>query len=362
MSNFEIRPFQQGDEHEIVRLLQLVFKGWPHFDIPCTPLEHWIWKHIDNPVGQSVIVVAESGNEIIGCIHNVLQRAKIGGEVYILPHGADAAVHPNYRKRGVNTRVRKMRTELIKKLGSLHHYSVSANPILIQRNIRQGRPRFPFPVMIYAKIQDFNKHVKMVPTENLLIKRYGFHLMKYANSIRNTFTRRVQSEDKISISAVYTFDEKISIFWEKIRGYYDFIVERNLERLNWRYLDPRGGGFIVKQAEENEEILGYIVIRINRYLKGYPMGYIIDLLTIPTRLDAADKLLQDALNIFEEHKVNIITGLFVQNHPIKKALSRNGFLKSMEKINIFLGAEELNELKDSDPSKIHFTLGDFDHI
>ncbi len=158
------------------------------------------------------------------------------------------------------------------------------------------------------------------------------------------------------------FDEKINSFLGKIRGYYDFIVERNLDRLNWRYLDSRGGEFIVRQAKENGKILGYIVIRINRYLKDYPMGYIIYLLTIPGRLDVADKLLKDALNVFDESKVNIITGLFVQNHPIKKVLNWNGFLNSMEKINIFLGAEELDELKDSDPSKIHFTLGDFDHI
>lgn len=362
MEDFEIRPFQPGDEQQIVRLLNLVFKGWPRFDIPCSPLDHWKWKHLDNPLGESVIVVAESGNEIIGCIHNVLQNVKVGKAVNILPHGADAAVHPDFRKMGVNTQVRKLRSKLIGKLGALHHYSVSANPILIRRNIREGRPRFPFPVMIYAKIQDVDRHIQAVPTENPLTKRYGFHLMNMANKIKNTLTNPIHGNRNIKISTVETFDDRINILWENISDHYDFMVVRNRDRLNWRFLDTRGGEFIVRQAEEHNKILGYIVIRVNKHLKHYPIGYIVDLLNVPGRLDAADKLVKDALNLFEEYETNVITGLFVQNHPIKKVLSRNGFLNSMEKVNIFLGAEELNELNNSVPSKIHFTLGDFDHV
>lgn len=362
MRKFQIRPFKPGDEHEVVRLLQLVFKGWPHFNIPCTSMDHWVWKHYDNPLGKSVIVVAENGQGIIGCIHNVLQNVKVGEKVCILPHGADSAVHPDYRKMGVNTQVRKLRAELLRKNGSLHHYSVSANPILTERNIREGRPRFPFPVMIYAKIKDFNKHIQMVPTKNPSIRRYGFHFMKAANKIKNILTRSPHVNRGINVSTIDVFDDKINIFWKSIRCHYDFIVERSLDRLNWRYMDPRGGEFVVKQAEERGKILGYIVIRVNRYLKDYSIGYIVDLLTLPSRLDAADMLLKDALNVFEESKVNIITGLFVQHHPINKVLSMNGFLNSIEKINIFLGAEELNELNNSAPNRIHFTLGDFDHI
>jgi len=39
--DYIVRPYRSGDEEEIVEFLQLVFEGWPKFDLSCTPLEHW---------------------------------------------------------------------------------------------------------------------------------------------------------------------------------------------------------------------------------------------------------------------------------------------------------------------------------
>ena len=54
----DVRPYIDGDEKELVKLLQFVFRGWPHLNLNCTDLEHWTWKYRDNPNKPSVIVVA----------------------------------------------------------------------------------------------------------------------------------------------------------------------------------------------------------------------------------------------------------------------------------------------------------------
>jgi hypothetical protein len=47
--DFVVRPYQAGDEKEIVELLRMVFDGWPHFDLNCSSVDHWKWKHLDKP-------------------------------------------------------------------------------------------------------------------------------------------------------------------------------------------------------------------------------------------------------------------------------------------------------------------------
>jgi hypothetical protein len=59
--------------------------------------------------------------------------------------------------------------------------------------------------------------------------------------------------------------------WRQVSNRHDFIVERRRDYLNWRYLDPSAGQYVIKQAESDEgRLLGFCVLRINRYLKDYP--------------------------------------------------------------------------------------------
>ena len=78
-----VRPYKPGDEDQIIQLLDVVFDGWPHFNIPCTPLEHWEWKYLDNPRKKYFASVAEVDGRIVGCCHSIPVRIKIGelGEV-----------------------------------------------------------------------------------------------------------------------------------------------------------------------------------------------------------------------------------------------------------------------------------------
>ena len=62
-----VRPYRLGEEEEIVELLELVFNGWPQFDLNCASLEHWRWKYLDNPLKMNTVAVEISNNKIIGC-------------------------------------------------------------------------------------------------------------------------------------------------------------------------------------------------------------------------------------------------------------------------------------------------------
>jgi len=119
----------------------------------------------------------------------------------------------------------------------------------------------------------------------------------------------------------------------------------------------------VKQVEEDGHIIGYSVLRINRYQSDYPVGYIVDLLTLPDRPDAANELVEDAIKYFDSRKINIINYQVVKGHPYERILKRHGFLDSRIKIYVFyqpLGNfDGMSKLK-STPEKTFISWGDHD--
>jgi len=361
----EVRPFQPGEEEAIVELLELVFDGWPKFDLLCSPLEHWRWKYQTNPLRMSQIAVGVSDHIMIGCNHSLLSRIKVGNRVFLSSQGGDAAVRPDFMRMAIYRKMMDLKIKKGKESGVQIHYFLTWNPIL-RKSLPKYYHRFPHIVMNLFRIHDVDLHLRKQPVKYAFIYKYGFHLIKLANQSRNTLRLYRPSSCDFHIGKMTQFDERIESFWEEIKDHYNFIVERSREYLNWRYCDHRGGDYLVKIAQTDAKILGYMVLRINKHQIDYPIGYIVDLLTLPNRLDVTNALVEDAVNYFDDHHINIIICLIVKNHPCKAILERNGFITKRERIPLFYRGytevEELRQFESSSPSSIHFAYGDLDVI
>ena len=362
---YTVRLYHPGDELEIVPLLRLAFDGWPHLDMERSSLDHWRWKYGDNPVKPMCITVAISQNMIIGCQHSVQVRIRIGDEAFLCGIVSDLAVHPDFRKMRVHTRMTDVRTELKKKAGVSLTYFMSGNPIVIKAYSKK-RPQFPHPVKNLVRIRDINAHLTAMPVDNARLMRLGFHVANFINDLRNSFGGPLSHASCLSISDVKRFDDRIVDFWKRVSAHYSFILERSREYLNWRYCDPRAGAFVVKAAEEDGQYIGYSVLKINKYLEDYPIGFIVDLLTLPDRLDAVEALVADAVKYFDDNNINIVNYLVVKSHPNESVFKRYGFLDSRIKLHLFYNTKELVEemrmLKALPSSRIHFSWGDHDSL
>ena len=155
-------------------------------------------------------------------------------------------------------------------------------------------------------------------------------------------------------------------FWDEVKDHYDFIVDRTREHLNWNYCDPRGGDFTVKLAEEDGRMLGYIVLRMD---DGgvYPKGEVIDLLTVPGRMDVADVLLVEATRIFDENGINMCSSMLLEGHPYEKVFERHGFLNSRRKKHVHYSCYNMDDesvkrvrkiIDAVDIGKVHLAKGD----
>jgi hypothetical protein len=166
---------------------------------------------------------------------------------------------------------------------------------------------------------------------------------------------------------IQRFNEDINGFSESVKNYYNYVIVKNQEYLNWRYCENRGGSYVIYLARDNEKILGFIVLRINVFKDDYPRGYIVDMLALPKRLDVMNALVNDSVLFFNNKKVNIISCQIVRSHPYEKILKKHGFVYSQQNKSLFYTVyahfdDELKRVEESLGEKISFPFGDRDDI
>lgn len=359
-----VRSYKIGEEAEIIELLTLAFNGWPRIDLDYTPHEHWIWKFLDNPLKKSFITVCEHDKKIVACEHEFLIKIRIGKSKLLCTYSSDQAVHPNYRGMGLSNAMVEYSSEQRRKYGCDFGYWITSNPIMI-RSYQKHWPSFPHRVINLVKIQDIGLQIHKMPMKNPWFMRVGYLFLKYVNKIKNLL-KNYDSHNELTISKVDTFDDRVNEFWAKIQHNYDFIVERTKEYLNWRYCDPRAGEYQIMIAEKDSELVGYCVFTINNYNPEYPVGYIVELLTLPGESEAATKLLREAVNYFDNNEVNIINCLTVKSHIVNRILSKQGFLDSRMPVYVFTYTidfeEEYNKIQGFDRNRVYISYGDLDSL
>lgn len=362
MRLLETRLFEPGDEELIVKLLEDVFEGWPKFDLQCSPLDHWKWKFLDAPKGALIFITMDSG-QIIQTRHVILKDIKVGNNVYKSGIGADLALREEYRGTGAYRQLREFKDGVEDPLNMKFRTFIQGNPKLIARDKQEGRPEFPHRVRESVRIIDPSLHFGR---KNQTINTLAFKSIAAFTRARKTINPITEDTEDITVKQVKLFDERVNSLCIGALEHSRFMIVRDRDYLNWRYCDPRGGEYSVYIAEKDEDIIGYMVLRINQYYEDYPTGYLVDLLVDPEYLNAYLPLLDAQKEFFEASDINYVKTWSIDNRNSKYLLNV-GFVPKPEKIHLMINEKTLEEesynvLKSADSSQIHFALGDHDHI
>lgn len=361
-SDFTLRDAEQDEEEKLVPFLDASFRGWPSVDTAGSAEDYWRWKHMDNPLGASHVVVAETGGTIIGVNHSNFLKVKIGSEYHRGVTLCDLAVHRDHRGGGIHASLMRHTYRRLADMGVKFTVSITGNPMLIKSMTSRNIPRFHHPIAIYVNIRD----VENLEMEGAWLKKTGYQALSLVNEIANQLKTRPKTDPGVNVTRSSGFSEGFEGFWEKLSSCYDYISLKSTRYMNWRYLDPRVGGNRVFLATRGDEVVGFAVTRVNRREPKTPVGYVMELAALPGYGDAASALLSHAVEDLYGQGVNLVLALAVKGNPVENVYSRNGFLDSRERLMYFLNPvgdfDGGEAMKGWHASRIHFSWGDHDSL
>lgn len=97
-TDYEVRRYRDADEPGVLELLRLSLGEGPAGE---RSSEFFHWKHISNPFGRSLMLVAESQSTIIGLRAFMRWRFTAGGQSLSAVQAVDTATHPDFQGIGV---------------------------------------------------------------------------------------------------------------------------------------------------------------------------------------------------------------------------------------------------------------------
>lgn len=344
-----IRRYKKGDEYDIAKLMKLLF-GRYHW------LENWRWRQT-NPVGRNIIWVAECNGKIVGHITRVPVPMKIGKENLKGSIVIDAATHPNFRRQGIFKELMDASwTEAVRD-GIVVSFGDASKTLMHARKHSRTIRHINIDVAkIASMVMPLNLHT-------MIKKRLGQPLLAKATSYGiefalklSTFVRKKVEVDGLEIRQIHAFDDRIDDFWKTISRFYEIIVVRDKEYLNWKYFKRPHLSFDVFLAEIGEKIVGYIVLSTRDQ-----EGFIVDLMANPTRTDVIQCLVSMATQHFEKTKAAYATCWMLKGNPCYKVLLREGFIPFPSRWTLVarVDSSKVSEAFTKEAKNWYITRGDF---
>lgn len=113
--NYIIRDYSIEDEESVLNLMQIGMGGGP---TGTREQSFWRWKHYKNPFGNSIAIIAVTGDrQIIGLRTFMRWNFLIEGEEIRAVRAVDTVTHPEFRRYGVFSRLTNIALERVKQEG-----------------------------------------------------------------------------------------------------------------------------------------------------------------------------------------------------------------------------------------------------
>jgi GNAT superfamily N-acetyltransferase len=107
-----IRPYREEDEASVLELLSASLGAGPAGG---RTAGFFRWKHLDNPFGTSVMLVAEEEGRMVGLRAFMRWEFRTGSETVRAVRAVDTATHPDHQGRGIFSRLTREALEILRR-------------------------------------------------------------------------------------------------------------------------------------------------------------------------------------------------------------------------------------------------------
>jgi hypothetical protein len=348
---WQIRPYREGDEQQIVQLRKTVFGD---IDAIRLNLSTWNWQFKNNPAGNSWIYVAEDHGKIVGQYTAIPTRMLWQGREQLFAFSCDTMTHPGYRHQGMFS---VLASELYRFMSICNVDTVWGFPN------NQSLPGFTrrlnwkmialYPLRIIPL-----RPLRMLYPHSRLIQRLTTSSAKPVNPPE---PRSYVISSGVEVFPISEFCDEFDEIWNRNKPLSQIIQIRDSRYLNWRYCEIPEFGYVSFAVRHHNRLAGYLVIRMLE-LKGHYFGALMDVFPIPmVSDDVTSRLLRFVRRFCAMNGAEFVAYLLPDT--AKKFLNGMGTITIPEKINPrpwYLGCRWSADHQANEPDDWHITYGDAD--
>ncbi len=310
-SDWHIRPYEPGDERQIVALFERVF-GRPMSEA------HWRWKVGSQPAPVANVWLIVRDGQVLAQYACVPTGFWLDGWEALVMVGVDAMVDPAWRRRGLWTALVRHAQAAWAEAGIAF--------VLGLPNENWGRRHH---ARGWESLFGLRWHVRPLQPVRLALRRLRARrpiaLGPVAAAWNGFWNRRLASPAGIELVSVTQADEAFDALWRAARPDLAFAVVRDRRWVQWRFLDAPDSDYALFLARRAGQPVGYAACAI-REGPGGRLATIADLFALPGDEAARLGLLRGVLDALIAQGADAVAALAIPGSARAALLRRAGFL------------------------------------
>jgi Acetyltransferase (GNAT) domain len=316
MNDWQIRPYQPGDEAGVTALWRDVFGR------VMTP-ERWRWKLKGRPsMTENVwLATAASDGRIVGQYAGIPVGLKVGGTVRDAMVIVDSMTHPDVRRRGILTTLSSVAHEAWASAGVSVVLGLPNDRALLPSRAAEQLWQPLFPLRWLRMPLRFDE---IVGRSGRLPRalRPPARAIAAAASAGWRMAWRSSETSPVAVEPVGPGNlggAGLDELWAAIGPRFPNVLVRDAAWLRWRFLEDPGARYTLLVAREAGIPRGYLAYRISDE-GGARRGIIGDLFTAPEDRDAAAALLRVALSELFDAGAGTVVALAAEGSALDRRL------------------------------------------
>lgn len=353
---WQARSFEDADFEKASALRKLFLTEGGSQRRSCEA-EYYRWKLLANPAGVGLFHVADDGGQVVGITTITPKRIQLRGKPTLGAEIGDTFTHPDYQRQGMFSALVSLTREKA---------SLARMEFIYGTPNDQSRPGYEkklnFAQVPSSRVYNYVRPLNVAPVLSVHLGRPNVaRLLAPVIGLAFHTVYRFRSPGKkgVDISLVSEFPQDITDLFEHCASKYGWILRRDKEYLDWRFL-ANPDQYHIWIASREGKTAGYLVTREGHFgeLRG---GYLADFLVKEDFPEVFQELLFSAASSLRSAGVDFLAAWAVKASLYQRILSRCGFLQ-LKPVPIICYKNDVGLQFVEGQHRWHFTISDSDNI
>lgn len=318
-----LKPYGDGDETQIVKLFNEVFKQ-------NRTVDYWHWQFLESPYGKAAMAVGDAEGKVIGQCTLLPSKIQVGGREILGGQSIDAMVHSDYRRRGYYEKLAFMSYDIGTENGIAFRYGFPSQAAL-QGILEKLGGSLVSDIPLYMDVYRLDRLVSYFLKSKIISKVLAAPIKSLIWLFKG---KKIKSRRNYEFKEVKNFGREFDEFWDRIKSKYPTMTSRESTFLNWRVANHPTIEYKTFSAYIDGVFKGYIILKDEeKMVRGkYPLkiGSIVDI--VGEDDDTYLGLYEKAKRHFKSIDVDFVLCWILDGMYYGDTLKKLGFIKTRSRI------------------------------